>query len=435
MAVRNETLKALFPRSWRQWLGPIVALGAVGAIGAIIVISAGLPDLAASVPHPQGWAELLHYTFKQSVAHQSDDLVVPADQAATPVAKGAMLFDAVCANCHGRPQLGQSLVVLAMRPQPQYLPKVIGQFNDRELFWIVKHGVKYSAMPAWPTQRRDDEIWSIVAFLRQLPHLDAAAYARLTDPVPAPTIAIPARDPATPLRRVVETYPQPGTGAETLSAMPATGFGGERLAGNPVATCAGCHGAEGNAPRSGGIPLLSILDAETIRAALADYASGQRASGFMQPLAQQLTPAQMVALAHWFAADTARHPPAPQATPTPADPQQLLLGERIAVNGIAGRRVAACQNCHAVNRATEEVYPAIAGQDWRYLRDQLRLYRAGIRHAASSVRPMASEALQLTDREIDAVAAWYASRAPRAPAPVRSAPTRDVVPVGPGPTT
>ena len=51
----------------------------------------------------------------------------------------------------------------------QALPSVVGQFTDSELFEIVDHGVKYSAMPSWPTQARDDEVWSMVAFLRQLP--------------------------------------------------------------------------------------------------------------------------------------------------------------------------------------------------------------------------------------------------------------------------
>ena len=38
-----------------------------------------------------------------------------------------------------------------MSPRPQNLPKVLGQFTDEELYLIVEHGVKYSAMPSWPT--------------------------------------------------------------------------------------------------------------------------------------------------------------------------------------------------------------------------------------------------------------------------------------------
>ena len=51
-------------------------------------------------------------------------------------------------------------------------------WRDRELFWIVKHGIKYTGMPAWAAQQRDDEVWALVAFLRRLPALDAQTLSR-----------------------------------------------------------------------------------------------------------------------------------------------------------------------------------------------------------------------------------------------------------------
>lgn len=424
---RNDILRALFPLRLRQWLGPFLAAGAAAGLFAAIVIGSGVVDLSASIPHPTGWAEFLHYVFKRSVAHHGADFTPPGDQSATPIAKGAMMFDSVCANCHSTPGRGQSLVALSMRPQPQYLPGVVNELSDRELFWILKNGVKYSAMPSWPTQRRDDEVWAMVAFVRQLPTMTGPAYdalvatARPAAPTAGPSVAPPvsAKTARTPADAVpVGTRPNTQAISQVNTAYPAAGFGGERIGGNPQALCAGCHGGAGNSPRSGGIPALGLLDPETIRSALVNYASGQRASGFMQPIAAQLSPAQIDQLANQLGHDRAAHG---AMTPTPNDPQLLALGAAIASNGIAATRVAACQTCHDISKATDKLYPAIVGQDWRYLRDQLRLYRDGNRHAPSVVRPMAAEALHLTDREIDAVTAWYATQQPMPPAAVAEA--------------
>ena len=67
---------------------------------------------------------------------------------------GAGHYANTCASCHGGPGLGQSPLALTMRPSPQHLPAVVGQFTDAELFWIVREGVRFSPMPAWPAERK-----------------------------------------------------------------------------------------------------------------------------------------------------------------------------------------------------------------------------------------------------------------------------------------
>ena len=47
-------------------------------------------------------------------------------------------------------------------------------------FWIVKHGIKMSAMPAWGKTLDDAQIWDIVAFVRKLPDMSPEAYQDLS---------------------------------------------------------------------------------------------------------------------------------------------------------------------------------------------------------------------------------------------------------------
>jgi mono/diheme cytochrome c family protein len=62
------------------------------------------------------------------------------------------------------------------------------ELESRRAFWIVKHGIKMSAMPAWGKTLDDREIWNVVAFVRKLPGMTPEIYQRMA----APRLAAPA---------------------------------------------------------------------------------------------------------------------------------------------------------------------------------------------------------------------------------------------------
>ncbi len=419
---RTSLLGVLFPRRFGHWLGPLIAAAVVGGIVALLLVSSGMLNLRASTPHPQGWATLLHYTFKRSVAHHAADIAVPADlDTAYRVQKGAVYFARVCSSCHGGPGLGQNPIALAMRPQPQYLAKVVGQYSAPELFYILDGGVKYSAMPAWPAEARGDEIWSIVAFLRRLPTLGRAEYEALAQgsagSAAFPAGFAPPLDPATP--RPFKTAHPDNYPGESSYLRPAAAFGRGTVAPDLAQSCVQCHGENGAGRAGGAFPNLTVLNPTTIKQALAAYADGSRQSAYMMPVATQLTDGQIDLLAAHFAGLPRTR--SPQFAQTP---QALALGRQIAEQGIPTRGVGACQNCHDINKANRRLYPAIAGQNPIYLRDQLRLYRSGARGQARAINPMLKVAAAMTDAEIDASAAWYAAMEPQAPDAVAEGPVK-----------
>ena len=73
-----------------------------------------------------------------------------------------------------------------MLPRPPDLAVIAPTYETRELFAIVKHGLKLTGMPAWPAQHRDDEVWAMAAFLRVLPELDRETYRELSRGETAP---------------------------------------------------------------------------------------------------------------------------------------------------------------------------------------------------------------------------------------------------------
>ncbi|MEG3174983.1 c-type cytochrome [Sphingomonas sp. RB3P16] len=413
MAVRWRY--TLFPARLTQWAGPFLLAGAVGLLAAVLVVTSGVLNLSASIPHPAGWARFLHYTFRRSTAHHAADIVPPANLG-TPaeVAKGAVYYGMVCAHCHGGPNLGQNPVALSMRPQPQYLFKEVGGFTPSQLFWIVKHGVKYSAMPSFPVQDRDDEVWSVVSFLRAMPTMTTARYRQLAY---GDGLAASASTAVSPLgaRFVSRRYRLPHDDAwppESSYMHPAIGFDDFSMTGDVVKTCARCHTTNGAGADGGAIPNIAILGQGYFRTALNRFANGTRHSGYMQPVAMQLDETQMAQLAAYYTAQ-----PRQRSDSTAGTPEQLALGQRIAVVGIPAHGIGACSGCHDVTRAAAKAFPTIDGQHRLYLAGRLRQFRRAAPPIAGG-NPMIAIAHKLEDRDIDAVAAFYASRAPGAPSPI-----------------
>ena len=58
------------------------------------------------------------------------------------------------------------------------------EIDPRTAFWVIKHGIKMSAMPAWGSSHDDPTIWSMVAFLRKLPELSPEQYKSIVAKAP-----------------------------------------------------------------------------------------------------------------------------------------------------------------------------------------------------------------------------------------------------------
>jgi mono/diheme cytochrome c family protein len=75
---------------------------------------------------------------------------------------------------------------LAQGLYPQ-APDLAGKLEHTpaQQFWIVKHGIKMTAMPAWGRTHSDELIWDLVAFIRTLPSLAPAQYEAAVKNAPA----------------------------------------------------------------------------------------------------------------------------------------------------------------------------------------------------------------------------------------------------------
>jgi mono/diheme cytochrome c family protein len=87
----------------------------------------------------------------------------------------------MCVYCHGAPGREASDIGRGLRPSPPNLAETAQRWNDSQLFWIVKNGIKMTGMPAFAPTHADNTIWNIVGFVRQLTRLTAEEYSGLEE--------------------------------------------------------------------------------------------------------------------------------------------------------------------------------------------------------------------------------------------------------------
>ncbi|RYY95243.1 MAG: c-type cytochrome [Comamonadaceae bacterium] len=159
-------------------------LGAGAAVGAGVVIWGGLYNVASTEQHLQWTFSVLELAMRQSVRMRSRDIETPPLDDDDLVVRGAACFRDKCVQCHGAPGVAQGDIGKSMQPLPGPLVDARHRWRPRELYWVTRHGIKMSGMPAWEYRLSEQDLWSLVAFMNRLPELTPQRYAEMTSPAP-----------------------------------------------------------------------------------------------------------------------------------------------------------------------------------------------------------------------------------------------------------
>ncbi len=321
-------------------------IGAIGgALGIIFLPLTGV--LNRSAEPGQWWgADWFDYmSARQSVTLRSMRVEVPPLDDPARIARGAGHYEMVCAACHGSPTHLPEQMARNLAPPPPPLMEQMRQWRpEARIVWTVKHGIRHTAMPGWPSQVRDDEVWDMVAFLLAMPGMDAEAYGALAS-------------------------------------------------GTADNDCARCHGENGEGALAG-VPRLDIQSPAYLETAITAFRDGTRQSGTMIAAARTLGDAEIAELAEQFGQGVRMQ--------TGAE----TTGAAIARHGIPDRDVPACDSCHGP--AGRPDYPRLAGQDAGYLLRQLQLFaELGENRGGPRAHIMAEVVKGLDPEEMEALAAYY----------------------------
>ena len=156
----------------------IAAVLAVGVISAGLFIESGLYNIGADDHHTKIVLATIEQLRERSIGVRARAVEVPPLENPNRVMAGAQSYAALCVGCHLAPGVTKSDIRPGLYPHPPNLAQEDTKDTQRA-FWIIKHGIKMSAMPAWGKSLDDAKVWDIVAFVRKMPDMTPETYQEL----------------------------------------------------------------------------------------------------------------------------------------------------------------------------------------------------------------------------------------------------------------
>jgi Cytochrome C oxidase, cbb3-type, subunit III len=163
-------------------LSAIGVLAIATGIAAAVFFFGGYYSVAGTTEDPAAVTWALTRVRTASInRHATDKPPASFNDAATAQAGAKAYASLGCENCHGAPGVKWQKFSEGLHPDPPDLKDVAGELSPAQLFWVIKHGINMTGMPSFEQAgARDDQIWSVVAFVKKLPDVSEADYKAWT---------------------------------------------------------------------------------------------------------------------------------------------------------------------------------------------------------------------------------------------------------------
>jgi mono/diheme cytochrome c family protein len=156
-----------------------IVLVLIGA-GAGFVIYSGIYNVGMDNHDNAVINWVLDTAMTRSVQRHARGISVPPLADSTLIDLGFHEYRA-CAGCHGAPGRPAGPMAKGLWPEAPDLAKTADDWTPAELYWIIKNGLKFSAMPAWGPSRDDHQLWALTAFVRKLPKMSEEEYKAMME--------------------------------------------------------------------------------------------------------------------------------------------------------------------------------------------------------------------------------------------------------------
>ena len=163
-------------------LALIGLLAILAGIAAAVYFFGGYYSVAGTAEDPAVVKWALTKVRQASITrHAKDKPPMSLDDPATVQAGARAFSERGCVNCHGGPGVNWAKFSEGLRPDPPDLKELADQLSPAQLFWVIKHGINMTGMPSFGLiEVPDQEIWTIVAFVKKLPSVSDADFKAWT---------------------------------------------------------------------------------------------------------------------------------------------------------------------------------------------------------------------------------------------------------------
>ncbi len=160
---------------WKHFLlGSVSTILALFVLGYLLAAMGAIPANADA--QPPAWEKWIARTALRAAIRRN----APVDPNPIPVTdenliKGIKIYGDNCAICHGALDAKPSNIATGLyQKAPQFAKHGVEDDPEGQTFWIIKHGVRLTGMPAF-TDMTDEQIWLITLFLKSMDALPPKA--------------------------------------------------------------------------------------------------------------------------------------------------------------------------------------------------------------------------------------------------------------------
>ena len=162
-------------------LGAFLTL-ALLLLSALVVTKLGLMPVSADGNHLRLEARIMPAVLHASIVCHASGETNPVPLNEDNLKAGVDTYKVMCARCHSTPEGEASVYGQSFYPPAPKLPEGMAQYTDSQLFWLIKHGIRNTGMPAWGSMLSDEEIWQIVSLLKNSQDLPPSVEAEWSAP-------------------------------------------------------------------------------------------------------------------------------------------------------------------------------------------------------------------------------------------------------------
>jgi len=162
----------------RRFLAGAFATLLIQASLALLVIGFGGAPVNADRPPSTFETRLLGTAVRTSVARHAAGESEPPPPSTDDLTAGAEIYNEMCARCHGNSKDGANTLGAAFYPPAPPLAGHASTYSERELFWIIKHGIRNTAMPSWGSLLSDEDIRQVAAVVKRFDALPDSTATR-----------------------------------------------------------------------------------------------------------------------------------------------------------------------------------------------------------------------------------------------------------------
>jgi mono/diheme cytochrome c family protein len=158
----------------------VIVLACLG-LGAVIFAWSGIYNIAATKPHWGITSSFIGMLRNRSIAVRSEDIQAPNLDDPKLKEAGFPHYHETCRLCHEAPGYRRAEFAEGLYPSPPSMTSgsIQKTLGNAEIYWIVKHGIKLTGMPAFGPTHDEGKLWSIVAIVEEIPRMSPEQYRQL----------------------------------------------------------------------------------------------------------------------------------------------------------------------------------------------------------------------------------------------------------------